>query len=106
MDQIAQTFIDNPSYIIEIQGHTDNTGDPEKNLQLSQDRADAVLLYLVKKGISSDRMTSIGYGQNEPIADNNTKAGRQKNRRVQFKISFEEIHYETILDHADPTPEE
>ena len=106
MDQIAQTFIDNPSYIIEIQGHTDNTGDPEKNLQLSQDRADAVLLYLVKKGISSDRMTSIGYGQNEPIADNNTKAGRQKNRRVQFKISFEEIHYETILDHADPEPAE
>lgn len=106
LDQIAQTFIDNPSYIIEVQGHTDNVGDPESNMKLSQDRADAVLLYLVKKGVSSDRLTSVGYGQEQPIADNSTKAGKQKNRRVQFKITFEEIHYETILDHADPQPEE
>jgi len=102
MDEIAKTFIENPSYIIEIQGHTDNVGNPEKNLQLSQDRADAVLLYLVKKGVSSDRMTAVGYGQTDPIAENDTKAGRQKNRRVQFKITFEEVHVETILDHAEP----
>jgi len=104
LDQIAQTFIDNPSYIIEVQGHTDNVGKPESNLKLSQDRADAVMIYLVKKGVSSDRMTAVGYGQDMPIADNTTKAGKQKNRRVEFKITFEEVHIETILDHADPQP--
>lgn len=106
LDEIAQTFIDNPAYIIEVQGHTDNTGKAEANLKLSQQRADAVLDYLAKKGVAKERMTAIGYGQEVPIADNNTKAGRQKNRRVEFKITFEEVHIETILDHADPTPEE
>ena len=106
LDQIAQTFIENESYIIEVQGHTDATGKAALNKKLSQDRADAVMMYLVKKGVSSSRMTAVGYGQEQPIADNKTKAGRQKNRRVQFNITFEEVHVETILDHADPTPEE
>ena len=102
LDEIAQTFLDNPSYVIEVQGHTDNVGNPEANMKLSQDRADAVMLYLIKKGVSSERMSAVGYGQEQPIADNKTKAGKQKNRRVEFKITFEEVHYETILDHADP----
>jgi outer membrane protein OmpA-like peptidoglycan-associated protein len=106
MDQIAQTFLDNPNYIIEVQGHTDNVGKPESNLKLSQDRADAVRNYLINKGVEAERMTAIGYGQDQPIEPNTTKQGRQKNRRVQFKITFEEVHYETILDHADPTPAE
>ena len=101
LDQIAQTFIDNPSYIIEVQGHTDNTGNAEHNKELSERRANSVRDYLIGKGVSYERLTAVGYGQDQPIADNKTKAGRQKNRRVEFKITFEEVHYETILDHAD-----
>jgi len=105
LDQIAQIFIENQDYVVEVQGHTDNTGKAEVNKSLSQKRADAVKDYLVKKGVAAERMTAVGYGQEVPIADNKTKAGRAKNRRVEFKITFEEIHYETVLDHADPKPE-
>ena len=104
LDEIAQTFNENPNYIIEVQGHTDNTGNEDANLKLSQNRADAVLEYLAKRGVNRERMSAFGFGQERPIADNKTKAGRQKNRRVEFKITFEEVHIETILDHADPAP--
>ena len=106
LDQIAQQFIENPSFIIEVQGHTDNTGKADKNLELSQARADAVRDYLISKGVPAERMTARGYGQDRPIADNSTKAGRAKNRRVEFDITFEEVTIETILDHADPVVEE
>jgi len=102
LDQIAATFIENSNYIIEVQGHTDNVGKADYNLKLSDDRANSVMNYLVAHGVESTRMTARGYGLTMPIADNKTKAGRQKNRRVEFKISFEEVNIETILDHADP----
>jgi len=102
LDQIAATFIENSNYIIEVQGHTDNVGKADYNLKLSDDRANSVMNYLVAHGAESTRMTARGYGLTMPIADNKTKAGRQKNRRVEFKISFEEVNIETILDHADP----
>ena len=104
LDQIAATFIENSNYIIEVQGHTDNVGNEDYNMKLSDDRANAVRYYLISKGVESTRMTANGYGMTQPIADNKTKEGRQKNRRVEFKISFEEVHIETILDHADPAP--
>ena len=104
LDQIAATFIENSNYIIEVQGHTDNTGKEEVNKSLSDKRAHAVMDYLVKKGVDPARMTAIGYGSDKPIEDNKTKAGRAKNRRVEFAITFEEVHIETILDHADPEP--
>ena len=102
LDQIANIFIENKNYIVEVQGHTDSTGKYEFNQQLSNDRANAVRDYLIAKGVPFERLTAKGYGPDVPIADNNTKAGRQKNRRVEFKITFEEVHVETILDHADP----
>ena len=104
LDQIAAIFIENSNYIIEVQGHTDNVGKAEMNKKLSDNRANSVMNYLVKKGVDAKRMTAHGYGMEQPIADNKTAKGRQKNRRVEFKISFEEVHVETILNHADPQP--
>lgn len=100
LNQIAKTFIENSNYIIEVQGHTDNVGKAEMNQNLSNNRAKAVMNYLISKGVPAERMTAVGYGDTRPIADNKTAAGRQKNRRVEFKITFEEVHVETILDHA------
>jgi outer membrane protein OmpA-like peptidoglycan-associated protein len=104
LDKIAETFVENPNYIIEVQGHTDNTGKAEVNKKISEQRANEVMEYLKMKGVAAERMTAVGYGQEQPIADNATKEGRQKNRRVEFKITFEEVHIETVLEHADPKP--
>ena len=74
------------SLIIEIGGHTDNVGNETSNLTLSQDRAESVKSYLIKNGISSNRISAKGYGQNQPIADNSTVEGKAKNRRTEVKI--------------------
>ena len=103
LNQIAKTFIDNPTFVIEVQGHTDNVGKVDFNKTLSDKRAHAVMDYLVKQGVPAERMTAHGYGMEVPIADNKTAKGRALNRRVEFNITFEEITYETILDHADST---
>ena len=104
LNQIAAIFVENGNYIIEVQGHTDNVGKAETNKKLSEQRANSVMKYLISQGVPEDRLSAHGYGMEVPIADNKTKAGRAKNRRVEFKISFEEVHYETVLDHADPQP--
>ena len=69
---------------IEVQGHTDNTGSEDKNKQISQDRAQVVVDYFIQNGISSDRVRAVGFGSDKPIADNKTKKGRSKNRRVEL----------------------
>ena len=71
---------------IEVQGHTDNRGTSSLNKRLSQARAEAVVKAMVARGVEKARMTAKGYGQDVPIADNDTDEGRQKNRRVQFNI--------------------
>jgi outer membrane protein OmpA-like peptidoglycan-associated protein len=76
-----------PNIKVSIEGHTDNTGDPGKNQVLSEKRAAAVKTYLVGKKVAADRLTTAGYGQDNPIADNATKEGKAKNRRVEFKVS-------------------
>ncbi len=65
-----------------VEGHTDNTGKPAYNMKLSQERAKDVTDYLIAQGVSPDRITSVGFGETRPIADNKTKAGRALNRRV------------------------
>ncbi|HWB27990.1 MAG TPA: OmpA family protein [Chitinophagaceae bacterium] len=75
-----------PDERIEIAGHTDNVGKDADNLVLSQQRAEAVKAWLVKKGIPANRIVAKGYGATEPIADNDTEEGRQRNRRTEVKI--------------------
>ena len=71
---------------IEVVGHTDSVGNDQYNLELSQDRADAVKKYLITKGVPTESITTLGLGETQPISDNNTSEGRAKNRRVEFKI--------------------
>ena len=77
----------NPGYKLSIVGYTDNRGRPGRNQRLSQARADTVRAYLLRKGIEEGRVEAIGKGVEDPIADNNTRAGRNANRRVEFRIT-------------------
>jgi outer membrane protein OmpA-like peptidoglycan-associated protein len=75
-----------PDVKLEIQGHTDDRGERDMNMKLSQDRADAVKAYFVGKGIDAGRLKGVGFGPDKPIADNKSKGGRAKNRRVEFHL--------------------
>lgn len=86
LDEAAKVLTDYPDLRIAISGHTDNVGEPAKNLELSQARAGAVKEYLVAKGIDTGRIQTRGAGLSEPIADNATDKGRQENRRIEFKL--------------------
>jgi outer membrane protein OmpA-like peptidoglycan-associated protein len=87
LDKVADVMKRNPAFHVSIEGHTDSQGDEAKNQDLSLRRALACYNYLVTKGIDSKRMTYSGYGESRPVADNNTSAGRAKNRRTEFNIS-------------------
>ena len=86
LDSLVDIMSSNPGMKIEIRGHTDNVASEKHNLDLSSARAKAVRDYLIVKGIGDERLTSNGYGEALPIATNETKEGRQLNRRVEFRI--------------------
>lgn len=86
LDILTEIMRRNPAMTVDIIGHTDNVGAPASNLKLSQNRAAAVKAYLVSKGTADNRLTSAGSGQNQPVADNGTSAGRALNRRVDFNL--------------------
>lgn len=90
LDKLAEVLINNPDTNINIYGHTDSKGSDEYNLSLSDRRAAAVKAYLASKGIASSRMIPMGVGEKEPIASNDTDAGRAQNRRVEFAITANE----------------
>ena len=84
VDQIFDLMKSNATLKISIEGHTDNVGDAVSNKKLSNDRAKAVMDALIAKGVDKVRMTSVGWGQEKPIADNRSEEGRAKNRRVEI----------------------
>ena len=88
LDDVVALMKADAALHLSVDGHTDNTGKPEKNLLLSQKRADAVKKYLVSRGIEENRVVSTGYGQTNPVADNKTAAGRARNRRVELKLTY------------------
>ena len=85
LDEIADYLNQRKDLRVQIQGHTDSSGSRSYNQSLSQKRADSVKAYLTGKGVAADRMDTIGYGPDRPIATNKTAKGRAENRRVEFK---------------------
>jgi outer membrane protein OmpA-like peptidoglycan-associated protein len=97
LEEVADVLIHTPRiHKIEIQGHTDNTGTKEHNLQLSIDRSEAVKAFLMAHGVEESRLVTHGFGDTKPIAPNINDAGKAKNRRVQF----------VILEQDEPPKEE
>ena len=87
LDKLVRLLIDNPRMTIELRGHTDNVGPPEKNVVLSAQRVGAVKVYLVEHGVDEARIAGIGLGGASPMASNEQEATRRLNRRVEFRIT-------------------
>lgn len=86
LDKVVNAMNEYDTLRIEIQAHSDNTGEAAYNQSLSEKRANSVRDYLIGQGIAADRMVAKGYGESQPIADNNTREGRAANRRVELKV--------------------
>ncbi len=86
LKEVAQIMQDNPSYKIDVDGHTDNVGKDELNQKLSESRANSVKQYLIQNSVDESRIVATGYGESKPIEDNKTVAGRSKNRRVEMRL--------------------
>jgi OmpA-OmpF porin, OOP family len=89
LDELADFMKIKKTMVIEIAGHTDDVGDSAYNKTLSQSRAESVRNYLIKKGISAERLVAKGYGEDQPIAGNNDEESRAKNRRTEIRIISE-----------------
>ncbi|MCL4792713.1 MAG: OmpA family protein, partial [Gammaproteobacteria bacterium] len=86
-DSVADILTTRPSFNIEVRGHTDSRGADDYNLGLSRRRAEAVRNYLIEKGTPAERLTAVGIGEADPIADNETEEGRALNRRVSLEFT-------------------
>jgi outer membrane protein OmpA-like peptidoglycan-associated protein len=87
---------------LEVEGHTDSVGSDDYNMTLSQNRANAVRDYLIQKGINSSSISSRGFGESQPVAENSTSSGRQQNRRVELVVSGDEIGTPTTTGGVRP----
>ena len=87
LDKLLQLMNDNPGIKVQVNGHTDNTGTPASNMQLSQERAKTVADFLISQGVDAKRLTWKGFGAAQPLADNNTEDSRALNRRTEFTIT-------------------
>lgn len=86
LEDVADVINDYPKTAVVVQGHTDSTGSEEANQYLSERRAGSVEVYLVDRGVDPERMSSLGYGESYPVANNSSSAGRQQNRRVDILL--------------------
>lgn len=89
MNELANLMRDDEGLLLRVEGHTDSRGSDEYNQKLSEDRANAVKEYLVEKGIDASRITTVGYGESQPIASNDTQTGLDRNRRVELIVSYQ-----------------
>jgi OOP family OmpA-OmpF porin len=87
LDQVVAVLAANPELVLVVEGHTDDSGGTASNQVLSEQRARAVVDYLVAGGVAGERLTAVGLGETEPIADNGTEEGRQQNRRIEFAVA-------------------
>ena len=87
LDKLASTMNEYNQNTVTIAGHTDSRGDDSYNMRLSRDRAYAVANYLTARGVSSNRINVVAYGESRPVADNNSEYGRQQNRRVELTVN-------------------
>ena len=90
LDKLADVLNKKPKWKLQIVGHTDNVGSDQANMDLSQRRANQVKKYLEFKKVNPEQITATGMGESKPIADNSTKEGQAKNRRVEFTITKED----------------
>lgn len=88
LDELVKVLKENPSLKLKIDGHTDNVGQDDYNMKLSDGRAASVKNYLISKGIDASRLESEGFGETKPVDTNNTAKGRQNNRRVEMKVFY------------------
>jgi OOP family OmpA-OmpF porin len=97
LDELAKVIQENPHVQkVSIEGHASEEGEEQHNLLLSKARAEAVRQYLVAKGVSQERLSSVGFGESKPLASNETEAGRETNRRVEFHITKQEVTKEKV----------
>jgi outer membrane protein OmpA-like peptidoglycan-associated protein len=92
LDEVAKILQENPELLLDIEGHSDNVGSVIVNKTISAKRASAIFDYLVTKGIDPDRLLTIGYGSEKPIAGNETEEGRAQNRRVELRLRPKQIN--------------
>ncbi len=88
LEEVLKVLTDNPPYLLEIHGHTDDVGLPADNMILSNNRAASVKAFLVSKGIDEERLTTKAFSEHNPVADNETEEGRRLNRRVEFHVKL------------------
>ena len=87
LDKIAKLAKDCGGVVIEVRGHTDNTGRPKSNQTLSDLRAKAVIMYLTRAGVPLSKLKAVGLGEDKPVGDNATVKGRAQNRRIEFVVT-------------------
>ncbi|MDW3196097.1 MAG: OmpA family protein [Cytophagales bacterium] len=89
LDNVVEIMKNNDAFFLKIEGHTDSQGGDDANQVLSDNRAKSTMKYLTDKGVAAERLKAYGFGETQPVADNETAAGRAKNRRVVFEVVFD-----------------